>query len=157
MLLTTEPLVFEECDCAEGFCFLTSHTGDWQFPVTIATTDCSIQVCGFSSKSVCHDFMVNRHLTACKRPLQLAFWGLCWRWQALEMQTQTPFEVPFKANAECCLLFEVSGPLVAMSFNEELELLHYPQSGTSPECWKRFCAGVRCYNKVKSGCKTAWV
>lgn len=100
------------------------------------------------SRSFYHDFMVNRHLTTCKRPLQL-----CWRWQALKMQIQTPFDVPFKANTKCCSLWKVSGPLVAMSFNEELELLHYPQSGTFPECGKHL---ARCYNKVKCGCKIAW-
>lgn len=45
-----EPLDFEECDYGEVFCFLTSYASDWWFLVTVATRDCSIQVCGLTSK-----------------------------------------------------------------------------------------------------------
>lgn len=43
-------LDFEECDYDEVFCFLTSYANDCQFLVTVATRDCSIQVCGFTSQ-----------------------------------------------------------------------------------------------------------
>lgn len=88
--------------------------------------------------------VVNRHLTACKR-LCIAHLGTVLKVTSAEDVNSDAFWCPLqRKNAKCCLLCEVSGPLVAMSFNEELELLHCPQSGTFPECWKQFL----CRSKV---------
>lgn len=59
-------------------------------------------------------------------PLQAGHLGAVLQVTSAEDANSDPFDVPFKANTKCCLLWEVSGPLVAMSFNEELELFHYP-------------------------------
>lgn len=125
------PLVFEGCHRAEGVCF--SHpapgTGSFLSPSLPGIVQCKFllrQQMGLSC------FMENRHLTTrtrhCSWPLGDCAGGDKHRGCEPRCLLMSPSKKTL--NAVYC----VSGPLVAMSFNEELELLHYPSSGTSPEC-----------------------